>query len=606
MKWKMSDEHMKLKEQSGYTMLVVLLVFTIISILGLALIGLTVNSTTSVSVTETKVTSINSAESELDETLAVVQNELDRINEKIDKNKIIDIDGAKLGLLNLIQELIRDNPDYEITYDFDLLSEGMLAANVTMKIPVDNSDKVLVKEIEFSTIADIFKYSTVTPGNLTLNGASYIEGDVYVGEDLYTSKSGKFISGSTFYPETTYPAFTRGELTVGGDFKELEYVKRRSCWFFSCYYYYDDVTSTFNPTDENLEKYFSLPPKVENQQEIDTSLKVLEDFIEPAEETIESLRFISSSYNRFTHIVKNNLNGFENNTTYGTTLVDKGLTIASGRTTVIHGDLVVNNRFSLKNASKLVVHGDLIVESDMELTKGAELEVTGDLKVTGNLESEDKDNSLIVNGSMLVSGNLSVSGYFEVQSDDGIIFVYGDALLSNVSFTGEMYSNDDVDLREEVSGNSTIYAKDDITVKQLSSGELNGTLVLLANGDMQLSNNNLYEDASKVMRVFLYSNNKLEIYGVGSNIEISGGIYGSDIILNAVKGKTYEGIKSYKTGFDAYEGNNYTYIERNQESITPKLSRLKVIYNKDMILNPPKGIPTVENISFKEVDRYYE
>lgn len=60
---------------------------------------------------------------------------------------------------------------------------------------------------------------------------------------------------------------------------------------------------------------------------------------------------------------------------------------------------------------------------------------------------------------------------------------------------------------------------------------------------MLAANNNEFRTEPKVIDAFLYSNQTLEMYGIGFNIKIKGGVYGSNVILNATKGDTRDTLR---------------------------------------------------------------
>jgi hypothetical protein len=101
------------------------------------------------------------------------------------------------------------------------------------------------------------------------------------------------------------------------------------------------------------------------------------------------------------------------------------------------------------------------------------------------------------------------------------------------------------------------------------------SLVLFGKDAIQISNNNVYGDDPKIIRGFFYSEELMEIYGVGSNVEIQGGIFGKKVVLNATRGPVRRGDSIYWLGiFVGYEKDVYA---QNQQNISPSKSRLKVI-----------------------------
>lgn len=100
--------------------------------------------------------------------------------------------------------------------------------------------------------------------------------------------------------------------------------------------------------------------------------------------------------------------------------------------------------------------------------------------------------------------------------------------------------------------------------------------MLLSDSNIQLANNNLYNDTPKVINAFFYSNKTLEIYGVGSNIKIVGGIYGNQIILNAVKRKSSDSpfSNSFSVTYSERSGFSRTIVIIIFKTIEPALTQL--------------------------------
>lgn len=78
-------------------------------------------------------------------------------------------------------------------------------------------------------------------------------------------------------------------------------------------------------------------------------------------------------------------------------------------------------------------------------------------------------------------------------------------------------------------------------------------------------NNNEFSTEPKMIDAFLYSNQTLEMYGIGFNIKIKGGVYGSNVILNATKGDTRDTLRvCVWMGWLCESGN--TYLTRQLKS----------------------------------------
>ena len=99
---------------------------------------------------------------------------------------------------------------------------------------------------------------------------------------------------------------------------------------------------------------------------------------------------------------------------------------------------------------------------------------------------------------------------------------------------------------------------------------------------------------------YFYSNEVFEMYGVGSNIRIEGGISAQQIVLNAIRGRASNNyfVNSQRVKSKYYE-------ERENQADKP--SRLQVIYNPEIIntySNLKQQEPVIYNVDPpKEIKR---
>ncbi|RDY66079.1 hypothetical protein DXT76_21340, partial [Halobacillus trueperi] len=174
--------------------------------------------------------------------------------------------------------------------------------------------------------------------------------------------------------------------------------------------------------------------------------------------------------------------------------------------------------------------------------------------------------------------------------------------ISDLTFQGSIYTNHEIDISEDLNMNGTLYTRLGGRIENLSN-ESGGTLVVVSEGELTIANNNLYNNEPKVINAFFYTNSDLDIYGVGSNLKIRGGVYGRNVTLNAVKGSSsdeyFHGSSNFSSSRDPL------YVQNNQDSINPQLSRLTIEYAQELILNPPDGIPTVDKVTVKQIDSHF-
>ncbi|WNB92725.1 hypothetical protein [Bacillus sp. NEB1478] len=198
-------------------------------------------------------------------------------------------------------------------------------------------------------------------------------------------------------------------------------------------------------------------------------------------------------------------------------------------------------------------------------------------------------------GGDVLIGNPWESGYntnnYQKFEIDGPIFIDGDLTIwgANVKFNSTVY----------VTGKTTIRFS---RLQGIVQNNVEKSLVLFGKKPILIANNNVYGDVPNVIRGFFYSEDLMEIYGVGSNVEIQGGVFGRKVVLNAARGRV-----SPDTGSDDERGGVGTYVfQPNQTQISPSKSRLIITYNPELIQNPPEGLPRVRELSVTTLDRYLQ
>ncbi|WP_449537142.1 hypothetical protein [Ferdinandcohnia sp. Marseille-Q9671] len=547
-----------LKSNKGYALLTVLLVFTLLMVVGALLLGLVIQSRENVTIAEGNVENRVDAENAVTEGTALLEYELQELNFDIENHNV---DATTIvSTLNSTLNRMKNEPNFDLTYR--VIKNGQNATRaiqyeIDISSDVGDANKTYTRRIVLSTVADVFKYTIVTPSNLTLNGASYLKGEVYVGDSIYTRNEGKYMSGSTeYYVPTSYTAID-GELTVKKDYKYWE--KKESCFLFWCRDNSEWTTFTQNST--NLNRYFSITPSVINR-DLNTN-----EYYFNVGQIVDT---ISNESNR-------------NNTKANR--INRTLEISSGTKRYV-GDVYINGNLIVRpNASLQVVDGNIHVTGSAS--------VSGSIKLENAVKTDDR--------YIYVQGNTSLNcGY---SSNDCV-----NAPGNSFTLEGILYTSGNLVSRNDINTNGTIYTKLGANVQNLSNAA--GTLVIMSQGSITLSNNSEWTNNPKVINAFLYSNDELEIYGVGSNIKILGGLFGKNIILNAVKGSSKQTIPNYRDlDYDPsidYDRVGYYYFQRGQTSLPATSSRLSVIFNKNIIKDPPSGIPTVDKVSYEIVDSRYE
>lgn len=472
--------------------MMVLLVTTLLTILMLSLMGAMLQSSQFVNVSTNTVKTKLSAERAVEEATARIEATVNGLNGSISgpnptltpsilpstlSSDLTSIQNQSGSGLTIQENVIKN----------DLNSGGLYLDKLTLTAPLNNSNKKLVRTMTVSTAADIFRYSVVTDGDLILNGASYLTGNIYVSKNLYISNQGKYLnqqlyqngtaaSTTYYFPKTSFPAVT-GNVTIKGDAYSNSYVNH------TCSGECGTLPDTHSIPKNSINDYF--------YKQYDPT--ILNDQIQSNEVDIGGA--ISSAYNYWKPIL---------------------------------------------NQRSWNWNPNIKAYSSVNLGSG-NYQVNGDLVILGNL-TMSRSSTLNVTGNIYIGGSASLSGTITASGSNGI-YINQSLYVNNLTMNGKMYVNGsgDTTIQHDFSSNGSVYSNGNIIVSDLTTNTNNDTLLLLSKGNILLKNNNEFSawDNKKILNAYFYSNGDLEIYGIGSNLEINGGVYSShSITLNAVKGTT--------------------------------------------------------------------
>ncbi|MBT9252353.1 MAG: hypothetical protein KM296_01400 [Brockia lithotrophica] len=277
----------------------------------------------------------------------------------------------------------------------------------------------------------------------------------------------------------------------------------------------------------------------------------------------------------------------------------------TGRTVVyIDGNLTISAEYFPVVYS---VHGDLIVDGDLTLKCSKDgrncprFQTTGNVYVTRKVDIEGGNLDIGSGADSWMVVRKSPQGIFQKVRwliGDLVTFLTGlydktPKIRNAEMYWGNLYINDSVHIQNSFLGSATdkrsarpvaVYVKGDAYLDNFTNkyDQNERTLYLLAERNIYMFNNNEFQDAPQKIKAYLYTNQKLALYGVASHVELHGGVYGKQaVILNATKGKTRN------------VGGGNPEPEADQLSLSPEQSRLKIVFDPDMILLPPKGLESV-------------
>lgn len=148
---------------------------------------------------------------------------------------------------------------------------------------------------------------------------------------------------------------------------------------------------------------------------------------------------------------------------------------------------------------------------------------------------------------------------------------------SNVNLRGSYYINGDLSITNtDLKSDAIIYVKGDVNIRDstLMGIDPNSTLIIFADGNISISNISEYSSYNNpsTIKGFFYSNSDMIMYGVGSNIRLTGGISSRRLILTALRGDVSSSTKPISV---------QNKLDGNGLPVYP--SRLKVTYDENLI-----------------------
>ncbi|MBH0164037.1 hypothetical protein IHV12_03875 [Fictibacillus sp. 7GRE50] len=595
-----------LHNERGNTLLIVLLMIVIFSVAGLSLLSTTMNGVKRTSVREADIQVTELAEKGIDFLTAYLETE----TKPLAGLPVGDFEN-RMG--NIIQTYyvngentvpqtagkLIDEPNKKLKvkiYSRSYLSPGTedLTQQMTLhsEATVKGKTKTITSTIHLGAkkVPDALKYavgaynpckdaakceSKKDDGNMFLHGGVAIKGDLYVERNLVTKSTGVVTYANNGYkwipsdlPSIEGEDGSKARLIVGEKLyklnnDKLSYNQNINQNTFNRNEYEEiipsKVSDAFTKYNKDVNKQYSpiLDQRVANFAPIEIDAQRSKYY------------FDSRTVTDLTKLVGNlgSTNAF---------LTDvKGVKDRIGNEIIeIKNGFSLNRlSFLLKNNQQLHLRGNKLTDSIYNIKNGAY--IGGNLTIGETPEYPyDPNNSnnyekFQIEGPLFVDGNLTIKG-------------------ANVKFNSTIF----------VTGSTTInYSK----IQGIDKTQVpESSLVVFGKDAIHISNNNVYKDEPNIIRGFFYSEEMMEIYGVGSHLEIQGGIFGRKIVLNATRGTVKE---NYDWDWSRLQWVSNDIYQLNQPNISPAQSRLKITYNPDLIENPPEGLPKVKDLAVTTVER---
>ncbi len=157
-------------------------------------------------------------------------------------------------------------------------------------------------------------------------------------------------------------------------------------------------------------------------------------------------------------------------------------------------------------------------------------------------------------------------------------------------FKGVYYVNGDLNIRGDINLQGTFYVNGNVSIQYTKKTDNPIAAAIIAKGEIEIANNNLYQDDPAFLNSFFWSlSDDFVIYGVGSHLKINGGVIAKNIVLNGVRGRTWENSR----GGLVFDDQHYDLP-----------SRLTIVYDEQFITHPPEGVPTNEGFKLTQIGQW--
>lgn len=638
---------MKWKEEEGYAALVAIMVMLVLTIIGTNLLGVVMTSLNQVRKTETRGEAEYFARMGMDEALARLSKVVDDVNAANKNNEdITNTDLYTLYDAGLTNHLFKK---FSVTHEETVVVDGVTSKQVwyTSKEPVRNfssgingsyqiyylvekkqeateeqplSHKFTIRVVgksealaeEPRTLESVvyvnnypaeFQYVLSSPKDIFLNGAPYIEGNVIANRILVKNSADYFLNEHHYGSSSTYPPMLTAFPSIVGEVGILRRDSEDNESYFSrvnssSFYYRDDYGTTagdfgppnYNDLDFSHSKYrwfekFAFAP-------------IFSSTMKPVFTLKDIPTLVGNAKSKFVLGVHESKGALEASAT--NLRVTSGVKLEKQSPTV-NGNVYIERSLVMDKDSTITIknNGNLFIEGEESLT------IPEDTDRDGNPDSVTELVSAATLGGSLV------------MDKGSFVYIDGNAVIDGLTFDGVMYVNGTLKIQGNFKINGTVYVAKGVVITEdddsqdfegVEEQEFKKTLVILAGGDIEAYNLNLYlgsdesKHTPKLLNTFLFSEKAMTLYGIGSNIKLRGGIHSKEnITLNAVRGKV---TGTFDTGDIDGDGDKNEILsiegpDADEIPSDPRDSRLQLTFNFALFDSPPDGMIAAKHYNLK-------
>lgn len=566
-----------LRNERGYSLLLTFATLIILSVMALSLMTVTTNGIAKNETREDTVQASDLADKGIDFMIKDIQLELENfiktgnVGKNDFKNKLTSlIESNSISCKSGGIEIPGDSGNTTVCIDVDNINNVYNAkgelVELKKEVPiistgiVDGKEKVTTSKVIIGTdaVPDQLRYalSTNNGGNLYLHGGVEVQGDIKTDGNLVISKNATWMSGST---PIWQPSVTTKLIPGPGSVTPKVIFSKDNSSVYELAYFGTGKQNNYSAHIEGIEldssRYNKFSPASTSDQ---TSISKL--FFNSPDISILTKPTIPQDEIEITNTITNKYNALQNKANYTSNLTidtSNHATKSYKKTDVV---------FVSDTAKEKVQETYTYYENVCTKTEGwlfprcvewKQVEKTGTRWVEANTY---KFGSMKIDGGVYECywNSCTVKSRKDINLK-GSYFVYGDLTIENVNLQADaiIYVQGKVKITE-----STIKGIDD-----------NSTLLIFANDNIDISNMSVDsgKDGATKIKGFFYTKQNMIMYGVGSNINLTGGISARRLILTAVRGDTKNGYLPESDQKKLVNG------------VASQYSRLKIVYDQDLI-----------------------
>ncbi|MGD6968983.1 hypothetical protein ACQCVP_21420 [Rossellomorea vietnamensis] len=488
-------------------------------------------------------------------------------------------------------------------------------------------NRTVRKRVILSPLPGFLKYAAGAGNQTVLNGSPNIAGNVY-GKEIVIDKNAHYqlTSGDQEEIETPFSSIF-GDIYINSsksDYKDvMDYLTADKFYHQQLPQLKNDsqfVSVDFDKTflerinEIRQDQGFAKTPAIQNlSQQLEQSIKGQYTFSESGLPDVLTSP-LNEAGSGLDALLGQDLNNEVN--TLGYKLIDTSLS----STVAVPGDLIISSISSaLTFSGKIIADGDIYIIGNKTIT-------LNDIIATGDIHLINLD------GDINVEGNILSAGEVNIQTNNGFSF-NNDTETPGYMLAGKSLTIESLDSQSTIIGNlvagenlliqgnsnetdrpeddvvlfdSVIYSGGEAFISNLNilgseDDDIQKQLILLSGKNLTMTRMNEYknfvpsdedinyegkisDETVQPLKAFFYTNQKAELYGVGSLFHIDGGVFANDTLeINAIRGdiNSIQDADLYSTKID--QDNHY--------------SRFNINYNRDILLQKIDALPKTEFLS---------